>query len=383
MRVPQAAPQRIHDRTPPASVREHPHFRQRYIILYLILRSTPAPRARVKPLVQACPCFIKGPLCDTTKTPDPVRAGSSVSSDVNLSGTVARASLSQAWYESTMKQKGPAFCIIAMALVSVRTVCAGKDDDLIAAARAGNVAAVQALLAKGAKLNAVNRRGDSPLSEASQKGNLEVTQLLLAKGASVNLGSPPLSFTPLSKAAMNGHLDVVRFLVGSCADVSARGRVTGTALETASCHGQTEVVIFLLDKEADVRNAEPLWCAAFNGYAQVALALIAHGADINAQRKGHLVDTPLLAAAQFKHADVVELLLTRGADVNAASSPSGRTALMFAAQHGDAGQVSALLAKGADAKMKDGTGRTALIFACQYLSVPVGGGAGVDDVVES
>ena len=63
---------------------------------------------------------------------------------------------------------------------------AKQAEDLINAAIRGDAAAVQALLAKGAEVNAKGNDGWTALILASQEGHLHVVQALLAKGADVN-----------------------------------------------------------------------------------------------------------------------------------------------------------------------------------------------------
>ncbi len=57
-----------------------------------------------------------------------------------------------------------------------------KGNDLLKAAEKGDLPRVNALLAKGADVNAKNNDGWTALMYASYKGNLEVVQALLAKG---------------------------------------------------------------------------------------------------------------------------------------------------------------------------------------------------------
>ena len=63
---------------------------------------------------------------------------------------------------------------------------ADPGADLIAAATHGDVAAVQALLAQGAEVDAKDDGGMTPLMWASEEGHLDVVQVLITKGADVN-----------------------------------------------------------------------------------------------------------------------------------------------------------------------------------------------------
>ena len=89
--------------------------------------------------------------------------------------------------------------------------------DLLAAARASDIASVSRLLDEGATPNARNRLGDTPLNMAARQGQSDLVRLLLARGADVN--QPNLArVTPLMSAAFGGHEEVVRQLLAQRAD---------------------------------------------------------------------------------------------------------------------------------------------------------------------
>ena len=68
------------------------------------------------------------------------------------------------------------------------------------------------LKAQGAKVEAPNKYGVTPLIMAAQNGHIEVVRFLEAQGAKVDTPAND-GCTPLYFAAQNGHLEVVRFLV--------------------------------------------------------------------------------------------------------------------------------------------------------------------------
>jgi len=87
------------------------------------------------------------------------------------------------------------------------------NDELWAAARKGDAAAVKALLAKGAEVNAKLRYGTTALSYAADRGHLEVVKVLVEHGAELNIKDTFYNSPPLSWAAYNGHTEVVKFLL--------------------------------------------------------------------------------------------------------------------------------------------------------------------------
>ena len=64
--------------------------------------------------------------------------------------------------------------------------CPADLTALLMASQFGHVDVVQALLAKGADVNAKDSRGLTALMMASQFGHVDVVQALIAKGADVN-----------------------------------------------------------------------------------------------------------------------------------------------------------------------------------------------------
>src|SRR5437588_6754931 len=87
---------------------------------------------------------------------------------------------------------------------------AGPGEDLLAAAGKGDAAAVKALLAKGADVNARNAYGATALSFAADKGHLEVVKLLLQHKADVNAKDTFYKASPLDWAVMRNHADIIK-----------------------------------------------------------------------------------------------------------------------------------------------------------------------------
>jgi len=87
------------------------------------------------------------------------------------------------------------------------------DDQLWEAARKGDAAAVQALLDKGADVNARFRYGTTALFKAAERGHTEVVKLLLARGADVTVKDTFYGATAMTWALDNKHVEVVRALL--------------------------------------------------------------------------------------------------------------------------------------------------------------------------
>ena len=114
------------------------------------------------------------------------------------------------------------------------------NEQLLAAARKGDAAQVQALLDKGASVNAKTRYGATPLSYASDRGSVEVVKLLLERGADVNVTDTFYNATPIVWAAQRKHVEVVKMLIG-------KGASKETAMEIAVGQGDAGVAKVVLD----------------------------------------------------------------------------------------------------------------------------------------
>lgn len=119
-------------------------------------------------------------------------------------------------------------------------------DDLFRAVRAGDAAAVKALLDQGVPVDAKARYDRTPLSFAADRGNVEIVRMLLEKGADVNAKDTFYGGTALTWAADKGHTDIVRLLLAKGAGPAADVLMTGARkksldlLEVALATGRLE-----------------------------------------------------------------------------------------------------------------------------------------------
>ncbi len=175
-------------------------------------------------------------------------------------------------------------------------------------------------------------------------------------------------------AANYDSVDFFRAINVDNADAVSRMLVAGLDPNQLDTNGQPALLVALQGEstkaakvlmdakgiDIDVRNhagETPLMMAALKGEADLATALVAHGAAV--QKDGW---TPLHYAATGGNADIVKLLLSKGAKMEA-RSPNGSTPLMMAARYANEGAVDALLAAGADRTAKNDLGMDAAAFA--------------------
>jgi hypothetical protein len=138
--------------------------------------------------------------------------------------------------------------LLAILLAQAPAVSSRQDVDLLAAARLGDVARAQALVAGGAAVDAPDWRGYTPLMWASAAGHLETVRFLLEKGAQVDSRAAD-GTTALILASGNGAIEIVRLLLARRANPAA-ARQGMTARQLALGRGYPEVAALLEAAEA-------------------------------------------------------------------------------------------------------------------------------------
>lgn len=110
-----------------------------------------------------------------------------------------------------MKTTGKLIIFVFALIVMAASGYAADDSPLFEAVKKGDKAAVEALLAKGADVNAKDGYGDTPLHNAAYYGKKDIVELLLDKGADVNVKGSG-GETPLQWAAAGGKKDIAELL---------------------------------------------------------------------------------------------------------------------------------------------------------------------------
>ncbi len=293
-----------------------------------------------------------------------------------------------------------ATALTAATSVAVAPAQATLDDNLLAAARAGNFGAAQAALAQGANPDATPSAGArdqrSALVLAAELPDTHLLRALIGKGADVNrahAGLTPLlaatrachegrpemvtsliangadtaradadGNTPLHHAALCAEPAVAAILIDAQAPLEARNRNQATPLAVAAEAANWTVLRFLVEHGAHPDDALPAAAGIADDDAEGVRILLKHKAHANAvDAQGH---SALLQAARENHVQIASALLDANADV-ALADRHGTTPLMEAARAGATGIVNLLAEKHPDVHAADQHGRTALMLACQ------------------
>ncbi|XP_012145704.1 ankyrin repeat and SAM domain-containing protein 1A isoform X1 [Megachile rotundata] len=269
----------------------------------------------------------------------------------------------------------------------------GKDQELLEAARSGNVTVVEKILGQRAKrsgplarwvsplrrgpgANVQDASGYSALHHAALNGHKEVVKLLLQYEASTNVVDAKGS-SPLHLAAWAGDAEIVRLILTqgpSVPKVNLTTKDNETALHCAAQYGHTEVVAQLLQYGCDpsIRNSRgesALDLAAQYGRLETVQLLVSMYPELivplrNSSSSVIFPHTPLHLASRNGHRAVVEVLLAAGVDVNTRTSAG--TAMHEAALCGKMEVVRALLDRGVDLGIRDSRQNTVLDLLGQF-----------------
>ena len=226
---------------------------------------------------------------------------------------------------------------------------AGADvPPLVAAAEAGDLAAVRDLLAAGADVDAASVDGATALHWAVHRDLPKLVQLLVEAGADVG-ATNRYGVQPIALVATNGSALVLELLLDAGADPDASMPRGETALMTAARAGPPDAVRVLLRAGADPDARDDvggqtavMWAAARNN-APAVHALAELGADLHARTAG---PPPAASRSYFR-----------------SPSPTSFTALLFAVRAGAIDAVRALLDAGADVNDTLSDGQSALVVA--------------------
>ena len=123
--------------------------------------------------------------------------------------------------------------LVGLVFLSPGVARADVQGELLQAVREGEVEDVLRLLSQGARVDATDSTGETPLHYAATRGKTDIAELLIAHGADVN-ARDAMDQTPLHYAAIwIGGTEASQLLIAHGADVNARDKDGKTPLAMA------------------------------------------------------------------------------------------------------------------------------------------------------
>lgn len=200
------------------------------------------------------------------------------------------------------------------------------DEALCLAVRNGHAECARLLIEAGADVNAVDIRGDSPLSVSAQKGYGRISKMLIDSGKIRKKDAG--GGTQLHKAARSKNTEYVRLLLKAGFDVNAANDMGETPIHCAAASGDIECIKLLLAAGADVK------AVTADGSGVIIYTLIG--------------DAP----GNLPYSDsvlILKLLINSGAGLDETTVFSGWTALHYAAAAEKIEEMRVLIEAGIDA----------------------------------
>jgi len=266
------------------------------------------------------------------------------------------------------------------------------DTPLHVAASHGHLPIVDALIAAGARLRALNLRKETAATIARQMGHVRIAQKLQALDTSeLSAGCSDifraaaagrvkdlqhfinnrvgLNFTnsegqtPLMLAILNNHTLAAAVILSANADANIRDRQGNAAIHIAAKLGYADVVVLLVNEDKESLNCvgqdgrTPLHVAAYAGKALVTQVLLDYESDTTALDSGG--QTPKELAILQNNPGAAYLLSDQDNDVLPQFTvPRSGTSLHEAAWLGDVALTRQLLSHGAQPNLPDALYRT-------------------------
>ena len=156
----------------------------------------------------------------------------------------------------------PVWCLALGAVALTLLVACGKPDDILTAARFGDVEQLEASIESGMDVNHADPAGETALFHAIGSGKSRPFELLMGNGADVKVQDSQGN-TPLHKAASFGRAEFVSRLIAAGAVINATNKLGTTPLHYAVKSVDPETVKRLMEaggnaESPDTNNETPL-----------------------------------------------------------------------------------------------------------------------------
>ena len=176
--------------------------------------------------------------------------------------------------------------LLALLVLAFAATPVAAGEALFDAVAAGDKAAVEQALAKGADVDSRARDQETLLIAAALDNQPAIAEFLLDRGADV-MARNSGGFTPLHAAAFSGSLPIAKLLLAKGAVLDDANNKAGvTPMMVAGEENHADVAEFLIAQGADINHAEA------HGYLPISRALWKGNKDIVWLYKQHGVACP-------------------------------------------------------------------------------------------
>ena len=206
---------------------------------------------------------------------------------------------------------------VILSLIAATTATA-QDQDILQAAREGDLARVEELVQQDpALINFQNDNGQTPMHMAAWQGHLNIVQFLIDLGADINTMGPA-NQSPLLYAAYEGRTEIVEILLQQGAEFNYQDRNGRTPLHYAARQNHPDVVRYLLSQGADLNIKEnqgetELHFAARGGNREIVALLADSASDIYAKTNDGKL--PIHTAAHTGQTEAAAFFIEKGVPV--------------------------------------------------------------------
>jgi len=239
------------------------------------------------------------------------------------------------------------------------------------AVRLDDLDTAEMLIRAGANVSAVNRVGATPLQLAALNGNAAMIEKLIKAGANANAPLTKEGDTALMMAARTGKSDAIKVLLDNGAQVNAKETWGGTtALMWAVSEGHLDASKVLIARGADV-NARSNYLPAANGRGFEGRLPVDAKPDQAVEEYASGWLTPLMFASRQGDLEIARALVAGGADVNAIGG-DGKNALALAIFNGNYAVASFLVDSKANVNQPDAQRFTPLFWAVDRRNMEKG-----------
>ncbi len=148
------------------------------------------------------------------------------------------------------------FCVYLILPSDIEHRDARGRTALYLAAEQGQLIKVEALLAQGSQVDALDDCRWTPFMRAAQNGHISVVKHLLGAGANINAVDKE-GYDALIASAITYQIDVMRYLLEQGIDRNVQDSTMGwTAMIWAAKEGRLDMVQLLIDQGADTGHRD-------------------------------------------------------------------------------------------------------------------------------